>query len=277
MNVVITGGSGFIGNYIQEALQQRGPRIDEVVVLDKRDGFDVTEDKIEEVTEDFDVVIHLAGVLGTEELFYNSENAVDVNIKGTLRVLESCRDYTARYLSITMPNAWLNLYQATKRAAYDLASVFHENYGLETLHVKAFNVFGKGQKVHGVQKIIPTFATAAWRREPIPIWGDGRQKVDLIHAADVARVFVDLLWATPWDNRIVEAGSEQSLTVNDVARVVLNRTHSDAGVQHLPMRRGEQGSIAVSTGQNLHLIEGRPKLRMHELLETIDWYKEDRP
>src|SRR6478752_5341040 len=93
-----------------------------------------------------------------------------------------------------MPDSdWANVYQATKLCSMKLATAWHRNFGVPVSHVRAFNAYGPGQK-YGVghpQKFLPTFASLAWRGEPIPIWGDGLQSVDPIHVDEVARMLVD--------------------------------------------------------------------------------------
>ena len=118
-----------------------------------------------------DAVIHLAGILGTEELFHDPHRAVDVNIKGTLNVLEACRMHELGHVGVTMLQVWENVYQATKNCAADrLASAWHRHYGMPVSHVRAFNGFGPGQAFgpgHS-RKIFPTFAAAAWKSHSHP-------------------------------------------------------------------------------------------------------------
>jgi UDP-glucose 4-epimerase len=276
MRVLITGGSGFIGLHVKDTLEQRGH---EVSVFDRAHGDDIITPALAWDRPFFypDVVIHLAGVLGTEELFGLGHEAIDVNVKGTYNVLQYCSLTGAKYLGITMPSVWSNLYQATKRAARDLANVFAVNEGLEVMHVRAFNVFGEGQKVKGVQKIIPTFASASWRNRPLPVWGDGTQIVDLIDVRDVAAIFADVAEQDVWDNTVVDAGTGEPLTVNWIARFVNGHTENRGGISYFPMRKGEQGAIAVATREGWDRITHRPVFDKMALTRVIDWYQEDRP
>ena len=149
--VAVTGGRGFLG---AEVCRQTG-----ATPFDLRDGFDVCLAPV--ALGGYTHVIHLAGVLGTDELFDRPHQAVDVNIHGTLNVLEACRLRDVAYTGITMPSVWTNVYSATKGCSRQLASAWHHEFGVPVSHVRAFNVFGEGQKVHGVAKIVPTFASAA--------------------------------------------------------------------------------------------------------------------
>jgi UDP-glucose 4-epimerase len=143
-------------------------------------------------------------------------------------------------------------------------------------HVRAFNIFGPHQKVHGgVQKIIPTFAHRAWRNEALPIWGDGTQSVDLVHAQDVARMLVDAL--AHGDDVVFDAGTGRDLSVNQVAAWVLELTGSRAGVVHLPMRAGEDPVAICARGEGWDRLDWFPVLDTSRFAEAVEWYKPERP
>jgi UDP-glucose 4-epimerase len=272
--ILVTGGGGFIGSAVCAELERRNIR---ARVLDLPDGDVRSIEGMQKAVEGCDVVIHLAGVLGTHELFDFPRLAIDVNIVGTLNVLEACREHGAGYVGITMPPVFPSIYTATKTAATRFASAYHHRYGMRVSHVRAFNAFGPGQ-AHGPphpQKIIPTFAMAAWSNRPIPIWGDGTQTVDLIYTRDLARMLVD---ATRFGNdQTFDGGTGEPISVNDLATWVLNYTGSTGGVIHLPMRRGEIPTHIFAEGEGWARLGWRPELDMNTLRETLDWYKERRP
>ncbi|WP_307962275.1 NAD-dependent epimerase/dehydratase family protein [Salinispora arenicola] len=191
--VVVTGGRGFIGQAAARALINRGyqPAIYDLPTPTVRpDG-----KAIRAAMEGSHAVIHLAGVLGTHELFDAIDLAIDINVKGATRVLEAVRDCGARYVGLTLPAVFPSVYAATKGAAVAMERAFHHTYGVPVSRVLAFNAYGPAQK-HGPgnpQKILPTFAVAAWANRPIPIWGDGSQTVDLVHVDDLGDLLVDAI------------------------------------------------------------------------------------
>jgi len=219
-----------------------------------------------------DSIIHLAGVLGTHELFDNPEEAVQVNIIGTLRILEFCRNYNCGYVGITMPPVFPSIYTATKICTDRIATAYRREHGIAVAKVRAFNVFGSGQ-AYGPghpQKIIPTFAVKSWRREPIPIWGDGRQTVDLIDSTQVGRILIE---ATQYHNDVIfDAGSGTPYTVNEVAAFVNAVTGSLVPNEYLPMRRGEEPTEIVAQGQNWELLSWEPRFDMEALVATVNSY-----
>lgn len=274
MNIVVTGGMGFLGQATIRAAIARGHS---AWAFDHHLGHDVLGNLSDlALVGHPDVVIHLAGVLGTDELFDDIERAIQVNVTGAARVLDWCYRNNSGYVGITMPPVFPSVYTATKLAADRLASAYHNAYGLPVAHVRAYNAYGPGQAFGPghPQKIIPTFAVAGWRSEPIPVWGDGQQVVDLVHADDVGRMLVSAA-EDDMDDVVYDAGTSVSLTVKQVAEFVLGVTGSEAGIKYLPMRRGETMSRALSaaTGLGWTRLDWRPVHSWTRVEETVRWYK----
>lgn len=254
MRIVVTGGSGFIGRATVLAAEAAGH---EARSFDRSNGNDILGDLSS--LADADAVIHLAGVLGTAELFDTAEDAVINNVVGSLRILEACEKYDARYVGITMPQVFPSVYTATKVCSTRLATAWNKFKGVPVSHVRAFNAYGPGQ-AHGPghpQKIVPTFATEAWAGRPIPVWGDGEQTVDLIHTGDLARMLVDAV--DHGDDVTFDGGTGVPFTVNEVAQMVLSVTGSQAGIKYLPMRDGEEPTTIVATGEGWDRLDWKPE------------------
>jgi UDP-glucose 4-epimerase len=269
MKIAITGGSGFLGKATLAYAQSKGH---DAWTFDRSDGNDIMGDL--RGLDGAQIVIHLAGLLGTHELFDQVQDAIDVNVTGSYRIMQWCLDNDARYVGITMPDAFPSIYTATKIASQRLATALHHSRGLQVSHVRAFNAYGPGQK-HGPghpQKIIPTFATLAWQNKPLPIWGDGSQTVDLVHSDDVAHMLVE---AAAWTNdRVFEAGTGVAMTVLQVAQLVNRIAGSNAGVQHFPMRDGEIPSQIVATDhEGWGLMGFRPQHLPVRLGDVVRWYQ----
>lgn len=269
--IAVTGGRGFLGTATVGYAHSLGHK---AWAFDRSDGDDILGDldRLEGATH----VIHLAGMLGTSELFDTPEQAILANVTGTLRILQWCEANGAGYTGITMPDSsWANVYQATKLCAMRLATSWHQAYGVPVSHVRAFNAYGPGQK-HGPghpQKILPTFATAAWAEKPIPIWGSGLQSVDLIYSGDVAKMLVD---ATDFgDDQVFDAGTGVAMTVRQVASLV-NRIAGRPldSFDYLPMRKGESPETEiVAKGEGWLELGYRPEMNMDALTKTIQWYR----
>ena len=271
MNILITGGSGFIGRSVQKALIGAGHEVD---TYDRVDGYDIlNRAALMGRVANVDTVIHLAGVLGTDELFDNPYTAVDVNITGTLNVLDACVEHGADYVGITMPQVFPSIYTATKIAATKLATAYHHTHGVGVCHVRAYNAFGPGQ-AHGPghpRKIIPAFSVEAWSGEPLIVWGDGTQTVDLISTNELANIFSEAIWVT--DDSVIDGGTGHQWTVNEVAEYVIQVTGSRSKIEHRPMRRGELPTKIGATGEGWYHLVDLPKFWLGELDDAIYSYR----
>ncbi len=268
MRIAVTGGSGFLGQATIHAAEQAGH---EAWSFDRAGGHDILGSL--DALNGADVVIHLAGLLGTSELFDAPEAAVHANVIGTLRILQFCRGTGAGYVGISMPPVFPSVYTATKVCASRLATAWHKTYGVPVSHVRAFNAYGPGQKwgPGHPQKILPTFARAAWENRPLPVWGDGSQTMDLVHADDVGRMLVDA--TQHGDDVTFDAGTGVAVSVNEFAKFVLGMTNSTGGVQTLPMRAGEDPTQIVAQGEGWDRLDWKPEHHWGRIAEAIEWYR----
>jgi UDP-glucose 4-epimerase len=273
MKVLVTGSSGFIGKAVTRVLKDAGHSVE---AFDRAEGYDVTDlDSCNEAVSGKDAVIHLAGILGTDELFDNIDQAMNININGSVNIMKACIPHLTHYIGITMPPVFPSIYTATKVSAARFATAFHHNFDIPVTHVRAFNAFGSEQ-AHGEghpRKIIPAFSVEGWQGIPLKIWGDGSQTVDLIHVDEIAMVFLESLNA-PGNDETIDAGTGLAQTVKQVAQFVLNTTGSDAGMEFLPMRRGEIPTNIVAKQEGWEYLTRRPTYYPGQLRQTIIDYKD---
>lgn len=263
------GAAGFIGRTVTAELHHRGHTVE---------GFDAPNDvcdpaQVADAAAGADAAINLAGVLGTAEIIGAEHHAAEVNILGALNVLDAAMQVGIPVVQIaTGHESQPNPYAITKRCASDLALSRAQWTGQPVTVVRAYHVYGPHQKPpapHGtatVRKVIPSFVCRALTGMPLQVWGSGRQRIDLVHVADVAAVLVDAING-PYGT-VVEAGTGKPTTVVEAARDVLTATGSDAPVVHLPMRLGEPEEATV--------VASAPACANpwpYRLAETVDWYR----
>jgi len=276
-SILVTGGNGFIGRYVVEELLSLGydvsvldtrlrpsdpflvirdgkPLIAEpkIVLGDMRDATSTTE-----AVAHADGVIHLAGVLGTQETINNPRPAAETNILGGLNVFEACAQYDVPLVNIAVGNYWMNnTYSITKNTMERFADMMNKYRGTRISIVRALNAYGPRQVAAApygpskVRKIMPAFVCRALAGDPIEIYGDGEQIMDMIYVSDVARVLVAALLETDKGKLVtVEAGSGNPTTVNEIAAVVVEQAAAVTGkhveVVHIPMRPGEDANSVV--------------------------------
>ena len=264
--VLVTGGNGVIGPYVGGDLTRRGYRgsvLDtryrepeagaQLVLGDIRDATSVTE-----AVAHADGVIHLAGVLGTQETISNPRPAAETNILGGLNILEACAQYDVPLVNIAVGNYWMNnTYSITKNTVERFVEMFVRFRRSRMNVVRALNAFGPRQVAAApygpskVRKIMPSFICRALDGQPIEIYGDGEQIMDMIYVRDVARILVEALIGTEngLSGQTFEAGTGRDTTVNDIAEVVARKVSGYTGreveIVHLPMRPGEDERSVV--------------------------------
>ena len=265
MRVLVTGGSGFIGRHVVAALQAEGHH---VTVVDRvpydEVGVGCVTGELEDpavrdraVTFGTDAVVHLAAetsVLGSVERpgLYQR-----VNVDVTAALLELCRErgVEAFVLASTnavvgafegtmteqVPLAPLTPYGATKAAGEMLLSGYHGAYGMRTPSLRLTNVYGPG--MHHKDSFIPRLMRAAADDGGVQVYGDGRQRRDLIHVSDVARAFV--LAVVGWSSGPVIIGSGVSHTVLQLVDAAREATGCPIPVTHVDPKPGEMPAVVV--------------------------------
>lgn len=269
MRVLVTGSSGFIGKHVQMELGARGH---EMIPFDQNHMCDVMlESQLHSYMDRADAVINLAGRLGTAEIIGSERTAAEINIIGALNVYNAAAAYHIPVVQIgTGHKGQPNPYAITKAAAEDLGLSRAQWTGQKISVVRAYHVYGPFQKPpppHGtspVRKIIPSFGCRALTDTTLEVWGDGQQKIDLVHAEDVAKALVDAT-SGPY-GQVIEAGTGKPVTVSQVAWDVIREADSLSTVSYLPMRPGEP--------EGAHVVAAAPvctNLWPYKLRETLDY------
>jgi UDP-glucose 4-epimerase len=269
---LITGGAGFIGSHLAEALLAAGH---EVSVLDSlstgrlsnldgvRDhpGFSFTQGSVlDEIAVDqavrgCDVVVHLAAAVGVKLIVEQPLYSLTTNIKGAISVLEAAHRYRRKVMVassseiygknnagplketadgiVGSPAVARWAYSTSKAVDEILAYAYHRERGLPTLVVRLFNTVGPRQSpAYGM--VIPRFVRQALAGEPLTVYGDGTQTRCFCHIADVVDALIRLLDEPAAEGDVFNVGSGEEISVEALARTVVRRTGSASGVVHVP-------------------------------------------
>jgi len=286
--ILVTGGNGFIGSHVVDNL--KGKEFD-IVIFDRYKDNKRGERKdvqyfygdvnnsaaVYEAVYHTDGVIHLAGVLGTQETVRNPFPAIQTNILGSLNVFEACANTNKKGVYIAVGNHWMNNpYSITKTTAERFALMYNKERGTQIAVVRGLNAYGPRQKSRPIRKITPNFILPALKNENILIYGEGTQRMDMIYVEDIAEILVRaLIEDHKTYDKVFEAGTGIAPTVNEIAETVIRLTGSKSKLEHTVMRPGEdKGSVVIANVETLKPLGFNAFTSLEDgLSKTIPWYR----
>jgi len=308
--ILITGGAGFIGGHIAELLLTRGY---EVIALDnlntgKIDNVPSGADFIQgDVTDaalldsvfagGIDAVMHIAGQASISLSFADPSADLSINTLGTIRVLQACINHRVSRLLFassmtiygaspitptpeTTPADPISYYAITKYAAerYIHATAMRPDldFKFNVTSFRMFNVYGPRQSLtNAYQGVFAIFVGKVLRGEPIVIYSDGKQARDFVHVTDVARAWVNALDSAVSFGQVINIGTGQPTSVNQLADLVLaafGHTRDTYPVEYRTAQAGDMRVSAADISRAYQLLGWSPRIGIDEgMAETIDW------
>jgi nucleoside-diphosphate-sugar epimerase len=291
--VMVTGGAGFIGSHLVEALLSRGFRVRIIDNLSTgkcerihRDAEFVTADiaqpeSLKQLFDGIDCVFHTAALPRVPLSIENPLETHMANVVGTINVLIASRDAGVRRVifsgssSVYGDQAQLPLNEAMKPnplSPYALQKLtgeqytllFHRLYGLETLTLRYFNVFGPRMATEGAYvTVISAFLRQRMAGKPMTIEGDGEQTRDFTHVSDVVRANLLALDCDIADGRALNIGQGRNVSVNWVAQQIGGPT------VNLPARKGDVRNTLADFRQAERVLGWRPQLTTEQGLADL--------
>jgi UDP-glucose 4-epimerase len=281
MKILVTGGSGFIGSHLVKELEAQGHTVNILSNIapniTKKQNYifaDITNrETMLKVIPKYEVVYHLAGLLGTSELIEKAYEASRVNILGTINILDGALINKTKIIHITKPNCWLNTYSITKYTGESFVKMYKREFGLPAVSIRWYNVYGPNQSFH-CQKAAPFFIRWALKNEPIQIWGNGKQTMDLIYVTDAVRATIEIGNQKKYDGMTIDVGSGKETSVNTLAEMVIKLTNSKSRILHLPMRPGEDTNTKLCADTSIIKDLGfKFKYDLETgMKKTVEWY-----
>lgn len=304
MNILVTGGAGFIGRWVVKQLIS-----EDVLVFD-----DLSRGSLDNLKEfgdyhrikickgdirnknlleklfkknSFDICIHLAALVSVQHSIENPYEVYEVNSTGTMNLLEECRRRDVRlvYLSTCMVydsarneksinEAHLTKprspYAASKLAAEELVLGYHGAYGLSSIILRPFNVYGSFQRSYAEGGVISVFLRRALGGKPLEIFGSGRQTRDFMYAEDCAD-FIVMAARSQISGEIINGGSGKDISITQLANLIAGDPSRVTHQPH-PHPQSEIMKLVCDYAKATKLLGWKPKTPLSEGIEkTKRW------
>jgi len=269
MHVLVTGGAGFIGSHLADALIARG---DQVVALDNfstgstanikhiTKNFEIIDgdirnvDLINDTIKDVDLIFHMAAALGVKTILESPLESISTNITGSEVVLNAAASHKKRILIASTseiygknPNQPLKetddrvvgspqkirwSYSDAKAIEEAMAIALHQEKDLRVTTARLFNTVGPRQSGrYGM--VVPCFVKAALSNEPINIYGDGTQSRVFCHVQDAIEALLQLVATDQTINEVYNVGGTGEITIKELAETVIKQTNSKSTIEYI--------------------------------------------
>lgn len=303
MNILLTGGAGFIGSHVAEALAETGAKI--YVVDNLSTGklqnlpagvefcqLDVNDPAVGDLfrTVEFDAVVHHAAQIDVRRSTRDPLFDLKVNVEGSLRLLEQCREYrVGKFLFASTGGAIygeqdifpagedhplrpVSPYGIAKATVERYLYYYHISYGLNAVSLRYANVYGPRQNPFGEAGVIAIFSDRLLRGQPAFIHGDGKQTRDYVYVGDIARLNAAALRLGGF--HILNAGTGRETSVVEL----FDRLNALTGAYTRPEFRaqspGEQRRSAIDSTLAGKVLGWKPETPLEEGLgQTVEFFR----
>jgi UDP-glucose 4-epimerase len=304
VRTLVTGGAGFVGSALVDALLSAGHEVTVVDDLSRGrreqvDGaaalhvLDVTDPGLAAVVARTrpEVVFHQAAQIDVRRSLSEPLLDTHINVLGTVNLLQACVAANARRLVFASsggaiygdtervptpedhPPAPASLYGASKQAGEIYANVYARLYGLEFTALRYANVYGPRQDPHGEAGVVAIFADRLLRGEVAVINGDGLQTRDYVYVGDVVRA--NLLAATADALGAFNVGTGLETDVVGIHRLLAAAAGHQAPARHGPAKPGEQRRSCLDVNLAERRLGWRPEVALDEgLRRTLDFFRQ---
>ena len=310
--IVITGGAGFIGSHIAESCTEEGYEVVIIDNLDDYYSPELKKKNIEYVlksgnvafahgditnldflreviVKDVEYVFHEAAQAGVRISVDNPFKPNNVNVLGTLNVLQASLEADVErvinassssvygkveYLPFDEkhPTQPVSPYGVSKLAAEHYCRVFYDIYGLPTVSLRYFTVYGPRMRP---DLAISIFTGKMLNNEPITIFGDGNQTRDFTYIEDIIKANMKLLDTNKADGKVINIGSGNRINVKDLARNLKEIIGSSSEIIYAEAQRGDAKHTLADVGLAKELVGYRPVVGIEEGLKRfVEWHKE---
>ena len=301
MRAIVTGGAGFIGSHVVDALVAQDAEVavvDSLVHGSKDNVSAAAELHVRDIREPLDdvfdavrpeAVFHLAAQADVRVSVERPVEDAEVNVLGTVRILEGARKHGAQvvfsstggaiYGDCTKPAAEdspcepLSPYGTAKLAGEEYLRAFNRLYGTRHIALRYGNVYGPRQDPHGEAGVVAIFLGALLRGEQARIFGDGSQTRDYVYVGDVARATISTIGH---EGGVFNVGTGRETSVTELYELCARVAGSDMPAEHAPARLGELQRSYLDTTLAAETLGFSAMVDIEDgLRSTWDWVRKE--
>lgn len=300
MNVLVTGGAGFIGSHLTDALVSdhdvtvfdnfsSGRRSNVHPDANVIEGDLRNERPVADAVQGVDVIFHQAASVSVDRSIEDPTGSHAVNVDATLSLLELARKYDARCVlassaavygrpeSVPIPESRPtdpeSPYGIEKLSIDQYARIYNDLYDLPTVALRYFNVYGPRQTAGDYSGVISVFLEQALNNEPITVHSDGSQTRDFVHVSDVVGANLRAM-ETDAVGEAYNIGTGEATTIVDLAGTIRKITESDSKIVHTEGRAGDIDRSHADIEKTRERLGYEPTVRLDDGLQTL---VEERP
>jgi len=279
MNILVTGGAGFVGTNLIKRLLKDGHN---VVSLDnystgkaenEQEGCKYYDVDIRDVLdfdffmEDVDVVYHLAALARIQPSFINPANTLEIGILGTMNILEWVREKDCKLIfagsSSVHSGKMKNPYTFSKYVADDLCLLYKEHFDVDVSICRFYNVYGPHQLTEGKYcTVVGIFERQYKTNEPLTITGDGEQRRDFTHIDDIVSGLI-LTSESETSHKTIELGRGNNYSINELAAMF------DKETEYIEARPGEARVTLCDTSEANIKIGYKPTRNIEDYVKEV--------
>lgn len=300
MNILITGGCGFVGvnlvkylsgndytitildnlstgkkEYIEKLGLDKAPNI---ITADIRN-----EETVTRAAKGMDTVIHLAAQTSVIDSLENPRESWDINVTGTVKLLEACRENNVKRFILASSNAVageqippinekmipqpLSPYGASKLTGEALCSAYYHSFGLKTTALRFANLYGPYSD-HKTS-VIAKFIEWIMAETPFTVYGDGNQTRDFVHVDDVSQAIQLSLESQNSQGEVFQIASGKETSINDLVGILSDSIEKQLQVNYKPGRKGEIIRNYSDISKARKMLGFEPRIELKEGLKRL--------
>ena len=309
MNIVLTGGSGFIGSHLSKELLKNGENklivVDNLLtgnlnniqdLLDHENATFIQHDVQDhiEIDEKVDYVFHLASAASPVAYTENPVNTLKAGSLGTINTLGLARKHGAEYFLASTsevygdplitpqneeywgnvnPNGERSMYDEAKRFAEAATATYARSYDLKTKIIRIFNTYGPNMQLND-GRVVTNLIVQALNDEDLTIYGDGSQTRSFSYVSDTVAGILAMMESNHYE--VFNIGNPYEMTVKELAETILKLTNSKSEIIYKPLPNDDPQQRRPDISKAKEKLNWEPKVDLETGLNTtIEWIKKE--